>query len=178
MQREIVDLPLNGRNFSQLGVLQTGVVPLTPGLAEAGGSLAEVAAIGTVTVPRRMIGGVYRRGDRVPEVSNPEVLRRRLSVLFGEPTPVRLRRHGIRYNRDAQDVPLHYGQGMSPAARTRNAMMEAFVASEPGIEAAFEAGVDVRLGTACWGPYANGPGVAWMPGTYLESTAAMPPPNG
>src|SRR5581483_9153657 len=32
---------LNGRNFSQLGVLQPGVVPITPGLAEAGGSLRE-----------------------------------------------------------------------------------------------------------------------------------------
>jgi Carboxypeptidase regulatory-like domain/TonB dependent receptor len=41
LEREIVDLPLNGRNFSQLGVLQTGVVPLTPGLAEAGGSLRD-----------------------------------------------------------------------------------------------------------------------------------------
>ncbi len=38
-ERELLDLPLNGRNFSQLGLLQPGVVPLTPGLAEAGGSL-------------------------------------------------------------------------------------------------------------------------------------------
>jgi hypothetical protein len=37
MEREILDLPLDGRNFSQLGTLQTGVVPLTPGLLEAGG---------------------------------------------------------------------------------------------------------------------------------------------
>ena len=36
-EREILDLPLNGRNFTQLGLLQTGVVPLTPGLLEAGG---------------------------------------------------------------------------------------------------------------------------------------------
>jgi hypothetical protein len=36
-EREILDLPLNGRDFTQLGVLQTGVVPLTPGLLEAGG---------------------------------------------------------------------------------------------------------------------------------------------
>lgn len=40
-QRDILDLPLDGRNFSQLGLLQPGVVPLTPGLAESGGSLRE-----------------------------------------------------------------------------------------------------------------------------------------
>lgn len=38
-QRELENLPLNGRNFAQLGLLQPGVVPLTPGIAEAGGSL-------------------------------------------------------------------------------------------------------------------------------------------
>ncbi len=37
MEREILDLPLDGRNFSQLGLLQPGVAPLTPGLLEAGG---------------------------------------------------------------------------------------------------------------------------------------------
>jgi len=37
MEDEILDLPLDGRNFSQLGLLQPGVVPLTPGLLEAGG---------------------------------------------------------------------------------------------------------------------------------------------
>ena len=39
--RELVDLPLNGRNFTQLGLLQTGVAPLTAGIATAGGSLRQ-----------------------------------------------------------------------------------------------------------------------------------------
>jgi hypothetical protein len=43
-QQQIVDLPLNGRNFTQLGLLQAGVVPLTSGLAAAGGSLKATQA--------------------------------------------------------------------------------------------------------------------------------------
>jgi hypothetical protein len=37
--KEILDLPLNGRNFTQLGLLQAGVAPLPAGLQQAGGSL-------------------------------------------------------------------------------------------------------------------------------------------
>jgi hypothetical protein len=38
-QREMLDLPLNGRNFTQLGLLQPGVAPLPQGLQQAGGQL-------------------------------------------------------------------------------------------------------------------------------------------
>ena len=39
--REILDLPLNGRNFTQLGLLQAGAAPLTGGLIQAGGPLRQ-----------------------------------------------------------------------------------------------------------------------------------------
>jgi outer membrane receptor protein involved in Fe transport len=41
LQHELLELPLDGRNFSQLGLLQPGVVPLTAGLKQAGGSLRD-----------------------------------------------------------------------------------------------------------------------------------------
>ncbi|RYE31216.1 MAG: FAD-binding protein [Hyphomicrobiales bacterium] len=82
---------------------------------------------------------------------------RGFGVLLVDENPVSIKTMG-------DDVPLHFGQGMAANARNRNAMMEAFVASEPRIEEAFEAGIDVRLGTACWGLYANGSALGWMPG--------------
>jgi hypothetical protein len=43
-ERQITDLPLNGRNFTQLGLLQAGVTPLTNGLVSAGGSIKATQA--------------------------------------------------------------------------------------------------------------------------------------
>jgi thioredoxin reductase len=79
-----------------------------------------------------------------------------LSVILVDENPVS-------YAAMGDDVPLHFGQAMSAEARNRNAVLDRFVASEPAIEAAFEAGVDVRLGTACWGLYVRGPSARWLP---------------
>jgi thioredoxin reductase len=63
-----------------------------------------------------------------------------------------------------EDVPLHFGGAMTNVVRNRTAMLEAVVAGNPAIAEAFEAGIDIRLGTACWGLYAPGPTVGWLPG--------------
>jgi thioredoxin reductase len=63
-----------------------------------------------------------------------------------------------------EDIPLLFGGRMSGAVRNRAAMTDAFIASDPAIAAAFDAGVDLRLGTLCWGVFANGPAVGWLPG--------------
>jgi outer membrane receptor protein involved in Fe transport len=39
--REVIDLPLNGRNFAQLGLLQTGVAPVASGVLTQGGSMRQ-----------------------------------------------------------------------------------------------------------------------------------------
>ena len=80
-----------------------------------------------------------------------------LRVVLVEESPVPAGTMGL-------DVPLHFGGRVGGAARNRNAMMEAVLASDPAIAEAFEAGVDVRLGTAAWGLWANNAAVSWLPG--------------
>jgi hypothetical protein len=72
--------------------------------------------------------------------------------------------HPIPAETMGEDVPQMFGARMGGAARNRNAMLEAVVEADPAIAAAFEAGVDVRLGTVAWGLYDNGPSVGWLPG--------------
>jgi NADPH-dependent 2,4-dienoyl-CoA reductase/sulfur reductase-like enzyme len=80
-----------------------------------------------------------------------------LSVVLADENPVPAATMG-------DDVPLHFGGRISGAARNANAMLEAFVASDERIAEAFDAGIDVRLGTTVWGIWVNGPSVGWLPG--------------
>src|SRR5207248_2196639 len=49
------------------------------------------------------------------------------------------------------------GQRMQPSVRNRALMLERVVESNPALTGAYEAGVDVQLGTCVWGAFVNGP---------------------
>ena len=65
------------------------------------------------------------------------------------------------------DVPLFYGGRMTAAVQNPGRMTQQVFAANPGLEAAFEAGVEVRLGTAAWGLYRNGPAMRTLPEPLL-----------
>ncbi len=65
------------------------------------------------------------------------------------------------------DVPLFYGGRMTAAVQQPGRMLEHVFASNPALEEAFEAGVDVRLATCAWGLYVNGPAMRALPAPLL-----------
>ena len=65
------------------------------------------------------------------------------------------------------DTPLFFGARMTAATQHSGRMLEQVFASNPALEAAFEAGIDVRLGTAAWGLYRNGPALQTLPEPML-----------
>jgi thioredoxin reductase len=54
------------------------------------------------------------------------------------------------------DVPFMFGERLDPAVQNKARMTERVVAARPELEQAFEAGVDVRLGTYAWGGFVTG----------------------
>jgi NADPH-dependent 2,4-dienoyl-CoA reductase/sulfur reductase-like enzyme len=79
-----------------------------------------------------------------------------LSVLLVDENPVS---GGLMGN----DTPLYFGGRMTAATQNSERMLEAIFMSMPALETAMEAGVELLLGTAAWGVYRNGPGVASLP---------------
>lgn len=61
------------------------------------------------------------------------------------------------------DVPLLYGNRWTAAVQNQGRMLEQVLAASPGLEDAFEAGVDVRLATYAWGAFVAGPNLRSLP---------------
>jgi thioredoxin reductase len=61
------------------------------------------------------------------------------------------------------DTPLFFGGRHGGAARGGGRLMEQVFAARPGLEAAFEAGVEIELGLSVWGVFAPGYGLASLP---------------
>lgn len=64
----------------------------------------------------------------------------------------------------AESVPQLWGGRMGGALRNRTAMTERMLEARPDLAALFEEGVEIRLGTACWGLFVNQRNLGWMPG--------------
>jgi pyruvate/2-oxoglutarate dehydrogenase complex dihydrolipoamide dehydrogenase (E3) component len=64
-----------------------------------------------------------------------------------------------------ESVPQLWGGLMGGQIRNRNAMTERLLEVRPELADLFDAGVDVRLGTACWGLFVNHSNLNWMPGS-------------
>ena len=62
------------------------------------------------------------------------------------------------------DTPLYFGGRYTGAVQAQGRMVEQILGSNPLLETAFEAGVDVRLGVSVWGAFAPGWGLASLPG--------------
>jgi thioredoxin reductase len=65
------------------------------------------------------------------------------------------------------DVPQFFGGRATAAVQQQGRMVEQLFAADPRLEEAFEAGVDVRLGTVAWGLYVNGPAIRALPEPML-----------
>lgn len=70
----------------------------------------------------------------------------------------------VPYETMGESVPQFWGGRMGGALRNRNEMMARALEIRPELSDLFEAGVDIRLGTACWGLFVNQDNLGWMPG--------------
>lgn len=92
-----------------------------------------------------------------------EAARRGLRVVLVDENPVPAALMGM-------DVPLFYGQRMTASVQDEARMVERLVSASPEIEAAFDAGVDLRLGVAAWGAFANGAALGALPARVVGLT--------
>lgn len=72
--------------------------------------------------------------------------------------------HPVPFEVMGESVPQIWGGRAGGQIRNRTAMTERMLEQRPDLVDLFEAGVDIRLGTACWGLFANQANLGWMPG--------------
>lgn len=63
-----------------------------------------------------------------------------------------------------ESVPQIWGGRMGGQIRNRGAMTERLLEARPDLMELYEAGVEIGLGTACWGLFVNQANLGWMPG--------------
>ncbi|MCB8879978.1 FAD-dependent oxidoreductase [Acidisoma cellulosilytica] len=61
------------------------------------------------------------------------------------------------------DVPLLFGNRWTAAVQNQGRMLEQVLTANPGLEEAFELGIDVKLGTYAWGAFTGGPNLRSLP---------------
>jgi thioredoxin reductase len=61
------------------------------------------------------------------------------------------------------DVPLLFGNRWTPAVQNQGRMLEQILSTNPGLEEAFEVGIEVKLGTYAWGAFVAGPNLHSLP---------------
>ena len=65
------------------------------------------------------------------------------------------------------DTPYYWGGRATAAVQNTARMVEQVFAANARLETAFEAGVELRLGTSVWGAFVNGPGLNALPGPVV-----------
>ncbi|MDK3020189.1 NAD(P)/FAD-dependent oxidoreductase [Pseudodonghicola flavimaris] len=70
----------------------------------------------------------------------------------------------VPFDEMGEHVPQLWGGRMGAEIRNRTAMMERMLEVRPDLADLFDLGVDLRLGTACWGLFVNRANLGWMPG--------------
>jgi thioredoxin reductase len=61
------------------------------------------------------------------------------------------------------DVPLLFGNRWTAAVQNQGRMLEQILTANPGLEEAFERGIEVKLGTYAWGAFVAGPNLQSLP---------------
>jgi thioredoxin reductase len=105
---------------------------------------------GKTTAPERRVPLVVVGGGTAGVAAATAAARAGVQVLL-------LDEHPLDPELMAMDVPLFFGQRMTAAVRDRGVMLERIVRTNPALEAAIEAGVEVELGLSVWGAFQPGP---------------------